>query len=139
MMWQALHICIMVIFCHSSQSLSGWMGTNHAWTNIFRFLQRCSIGFKPRLCLGYSSTFTELSQGFSSFLGTVLLLLLLLFIYLFIFYIETFSVNPSDPHESVAKSARWNLLRSLEIPDCMNSQLLDIFCVNLPINNLTEH
>jgi len=135
-MWQALHICIMVIFCHSSQSLSGWMGTNHGQT---------FSGFSRDVLLGSNPGSVSVTQVHSQSCHKVLAHFLgqfyyyyYLFIYLF-FYIETFSVNPSDPHESVAKSARWNLSRSLEIPDCMNSQLLDIFCVNLPINNVTEH
>ena len=32
---------------------------------IFRSLQRCSIGFKSRLCVGHSRTFVDLSQSHS--------------------------------------------------------------------------
>ncbi len=53
----------LAIICHSSphlftsQALSAWMGQTH----IFRFLQKYWIGFKLRLWLGHSRTFTELS------------------------------------------------------------------------------
>ncbi len=57
----------LAIICHSSpclftsQTLSGWMGQMH----IFRFLQKYLIGFNPRLWLGHSRTFTELSISHS--------------------------------------------------------------------------
>jgi len=41
------------------------------WTAIFRFLQRCLIGLKPRLWLGHSKTFTELSIIHSCIVFTV--------------------------------------------------------------------
>ncbi len=50
------------IICHSSphlftsQALSGWMGQTH----IFSFFQKYLIGFKPRLWLIHSRTFTVL-------------------------------------------------------------------------------
>ncbi len=57
----------LAIICHSSphlftsQALSGWMGQMH----IFRFLQKYLTGLNPRLWLGHSRTFTELSISHS--------------------------------------------------------------------------
>ncbi len=57
----------LAIICHSSsclftfQALSSWMGQMH----IFWFLQKYLIGFKTRLWLCHSRTFTELSISHS--------------------------------------------------------------------------
>ncbi len=63
-MRQALLISIWqlsAILLLTSQALSGWMGQTH----IFRCLQKYLIGFKLRLWLGHSRTFTELSISHS--------------------------------------------------------------------------
>ncbi len=67
MIWQALDIRIwqlsaIVLLISSRIKLCqvGW-GQMH----IFRFLQKCLIAFKPRLWLGHSRTFTELSKSYS--------------------------------------------------------------------------
>ncbi len=57
-MQQAWHICICfvaILLFRSSDALSGWLGT------IYRFLQRCLIGF----WLGHSRTFIELTLSHS--------------------------------------------------------------------------
>ncbi len=48
----------------------GW-GQMH----IFRFLQKYLIGFKPRLCLGHSKTFTEFSISLSCYVIRSIVLL----------------------------------------------------------------
>ncbi len=64
-------ICYSSPHLFTSQALSGWMGQMH----IFRFLQKYLIGFKLRLWLGHSRTFTELSISHSCcVLGVIVLL-----------------------------------------------------------------
>ena len=64
---QAWHTCIWEVspipLCRSSQALSGWMGSVAA--EMFRSLQRCSIGFKSSFWLGRSRTFWDLSRRHS--------------------------------------------------------------------------
>ena len=53
-------------FCHSIlQILSSsiWLDGERWCTAIFKSLQRCSIGFKSRLWLGHSRTFTYLPHS----------------------------------------------------------------------------
>ena len=47
-------------FLHADPLNSVRLGGERWWTAIFRFLQRCSIGFKSGLWLCHSRTFTEL-------------------------------------------------------------------------------
>ncbi len=64
MIWQTLHIRIwqvsailLLISSHLKFCQVGW--------GHFKFLQKCLIAFKPRLWLGHSRTFTELSISHS--------------------------------------------------------------------------
>ncbi len=52
---------ILLLASSPLKTMSGWMGQMH----IFRFLQKYLIGFNPRLWLGHSRTFTELSISHS--------------------------------------------------------------------------
>ncbi len=52
-----------ILLCKNSQTPSGWMG--NISVSVFRSIQSCSIGFKSRLWLHHSRTFTELSRSHS--------------------------------------------------------------------------
>ncbi len=61
------------IICHSSPLKLCQVGWGQ--THIFRFLQKYLIGFNPRLWLGHSRTFTELSISHSCCVLRVIVLL----------------------------------------------------------------
>ncbi len=62
-MWQALHISIWQLSANLLPTSSRLKLCQVGWgqMHIFRFLQKYLIGFNPRLWLGHSRTFTELS------------------------------------------------------------------------------
>ncbi len=67
-----INFCQLSAIClFTSQALSGRMGQMH----IFRFLQKYLIGFKSRLWLGHSRTFTELCISHSCCMLRVIVLL----------------------------------------------------------------
>ncbi len=105
MIWQALDIRIwqlsaIVLLISSRIKLCqvGW-GQMH----IFRFLQKCLIAFKPRLWLGHSRTFTELSKSYS---------------YRALRVIVLFEVEPSAQSE-VLNSLDWVFTKAISIFWCI--------------------
>ncbi len=76
-MWQALVIIIWQLSAILLLISSPLKFCQVGWgqTHIFRFLQKYLIGFKPRLWLGYSRTFTELSISHACCVLRVIVLL----------------------------------------------------------------
>ncbi len=97
--WQLSAILLL-----TSQALSGWMGQ----TYIFRFLQKYLIGFKPRLWLGHSRTFTELSISHSCCVFRSIVLL---------------EGKPSAQSE-VLNALNWVFIKGLNISICWCIELL---------------